>query len=106
VQNGDRQMCGSAKAKQTYPLAGFHSSYAKAAETNDASAKQWRGVQIVHCLRKRKNEVGMGHGVFSVTTIDCVAGKSWRIAEIFQSVIAIPAAAVDTANPGNTNSRS
>jgi hypothetical protein len=96
-------MCRSAKAKQTHSLTWFHSSNPKAPEPDDAGTKQRRSVQIVHCLRKRKDKVGTGRGIFRVTAVDCITGKSWRIAEIFQSVIAVPAGAVDTTTPGNSN---
>jgi hypothetical protein len=87
-------------------LLGLHARDAQAAETNDACAQEGSSLQRVESCGKGKDEIGASQSVFSVSAVDCVAGECRRVAEILHIVLAIPAAAIDAAHPGNTDAGS
>jgi hypothetical protein len=60
-------------------------------------------MKIVESGRKRENEVVPGKCVLSVAAVDRVSSEGRCIAEIFGAVGAIPAVAVDAADPGDSD---
>jgi hypothetical protein len=101
VQDGDGQMRGGAEAEQSHALAGLHARHPKAAIADNARAQQRSGMQIVERGGQREYEIRTGERVFRVTSVDAVSGKGRRVAKVFQTVPAIPAASIHAAHPGD-----
>lgn len=99
VQNGDRKMSGGAKTEESYTFALLDACDAQAAETDDASAEQGRGVEIVEGFGQGKNEIGAGQRVFGIAAGNGVAGEGWMVAEIFFAATAVGTLAVGAADP-------
>src|SRR6185437_9699291 len=106
MQHCYSQMRRRAEAEQSHALAWFDAGHAQAAEADNAGAEQRRGVNIVEACGQRENEIPARECVFGVAAVDGVAGKRGRIAKIFLTSAAIRAGAVDSADPGDTHSRS
>jgi len=62
-------------------------------------------VQIVERIGQREDEVSTGGGVLGVATLDCVACKSWVVAEILQAFVAIRAGTIGSAQPADSHAR-
>src|SRR5271154_4451026 len=63
-------------------------------------------MNVVQTRRQRKDEVCPRKDILGVAAIHCVARKSRLIAEIFHSVMAVPAITIYTAHPRNSNTGS
>ena len=94
-----------AEAEKSHPLAFLHAGNAQRAKTDDAGAKQRRGVQVIEAGRQRMDEIGARDGELGVAAVDRVAGEVWRVAEIFLAAAAVGAGAVDPAHPGDADAR-
>jgi hypothetical protein len=62
-------------------------------------------MQGIQGLRERENKVSPSQCILGISTINRVARKSGRIAEVLQVVLAIPASPVNATNPGDSNPR-
>src|SRR5271170_7614111 len=89
VKNSNSQRCGRPKTKQSNPVAGFDTGYAKAAESDDARAKQRGRVQVVKARGQGIGEVRSRNGILSVTPIYAVAGECRSVAEVFKTPPAV-----------------
>ena len=69
-QHRNRQVRRRAEAEQPDPLAPLHARHAQAAKSDDAGAKQRRGVQVVQRIRQREHEVGAGQRVLGIAAVD------------------------------------
>jgi hypothetical protein len=106
LQNGDGQTRGAAKAKKSNSLTGRNAGHAQAAKADNTSAKQGSDVNVIQAGGQREGEVCARQGVLGVASIDRISRKDRPIAEIFHPVAAVPAIAIDTANPGDTGTGS
>jgi hypothetical protein len=79
----------------------LHACYPETAKTDDAGTQERCGVQIIQRIGQAKNKVGAGECILGVSAVDCVAGKSSRVTEVFKAVLAIPALPISPTNPGN-----
>lgn len=98
-------MRGRTEAKQADALARLDTGDPQAAEADDASAKERSGVQIVERCGQRENKVSPGNCVLRIPSRDGVPGESGRVAEIFQTSLAVGASTVGSAEPGNADAR-
>jgi len=105
AQDRDGEMGRGAEAEESYTVARLDARYAKTAKTNNASAQQRRGVQIVELVGKRKREIGANDGVFGIAAIYGVTGEGGRIAEILEAEATISAGSVGSSHPGNSDAR-
>src|SRR5207248_1557798 len=74
-------------------------------EADDASAQQRGHVDSVEAFRHGIGEIGAARRVFGIPSIDCVAGEDGMLAEVLHGVRAVPAVAVDAADPGDAGAR-
>src|ERR1700734_3869763 len=98
-QDGNCQMCGSAKTKQTNSFTSFYSSDSQASKADDAGTQQGGGMQIVQSFGQLKDKVVSSNGVFRVAPIHGVASKGRGIAEVFLCMSAVPAGAIRPSDP-------
>jgi hypothetical protein len=89
----------AAKQRATHTFSALHSCNPQAAETDDARTQKRGRTQIIQRIRKGKHKVRPDEGIFSISAINGVAGEGSRIAEVFKTVLTIPALAVGPANP-------
>jgi hypothetical protein len=95
-----------AKAKESHALTTVDFRHPQTAEADDPGAQQRCGMQVVQSFRQRKDKIIPGHGIFRIAAIDHVAGEFQCIAEVLTAVPAIPAVAVRSCDPGNTDTSS
>jgi len=96
-------VCGGAEAEQSDALARLNSGYAETAETNNPSAQQRRGIEIVEGVGKAVDEVRAGERVLGVASVDRISGEGGSVAQIFESSFAIGAGSVHATEPGYSN---
>src|SRR5581483_1173144 len=99
LQDRDGKMCGRTEAEQPDTFALLDACHAQAAKTDDACAQQRRGVQIVKLVGKRKHKVGTGEGELAVASGNGISGESWRVAEVFESLLAVRTGTIGAAEP-------
>jgi len=99
----DCEMSGGAEAEKPDALALFDTCHAERAESDDASAEQRSGMEIVQLRRNRKTKVGTGERVFGIASVHGIAGKRREVAQVFHIAATVGAGAVDAAEPGNTD---
>jgi hypothetical protein len=58
-------------------------------------------MKIIQSLGKRKHKVFAGKCIFGVAAVDCVSSESWRVTEIFETMLTIPTLPVSAADPGD-----
>src|SRR5579863_2796084 len=92
---------GAAVSEEADALTALNASHTQAAEPDDAGTEQRRHVDGVEAFGNRVGEIGADGGVLGVAAIDGVAGEDGMIAEVLHLVGAIPAVAVDAADPGD-----
>ena len=105
MQHGNREMCRRSEAEEADAFSGLDSCYAEATKSDDARAKQRRGVQVVNGIRKWINEVGEGDGVLCIAAGDCVASELDRIAKVLFSAAAVRTRAVSASKPRDSYAR-
>jgi hypothetical protein len=98
-------MYGRTETEQSHPLAGFNTGYAKTTKTDDASAQKRSSMQIIQSCGKREYEVSTRDCIFSISSVNGVAGEGRGVAKVFKTVPAIPALPIDATDPGNSNAR-
>jgi hypothetical protein len=64
------------EAEQSHALAALHAGYAQAPESDDTSAEQGRGFEIVESGRQGNREAGARYGELGVTAIHGVSGEN------------------------------
>src|SRR5690349_17744246 len=89
LQHRDGQMRRRAKTKQSHALSLLHAGNTKATKANDAGAQQWRCMQIVNRIWKRKDKIAARKRVLRIAARDCVARKCGRVAQILKTALAI-----------------
>jgi hypothetical protein len=73
----------------------------QAAVADDAGAEEWSDLGGGHVGRERKGEVCADRCVLGITAVDGVSGKDRAVAEVLHRMAAIPAIAIDAADPGD-----
>ena len=84
----------------------FHARDTQASKADSAGAQQGGDMYVIQTGRQRKGEVAAREGIFGIAAIHRIPREGGPIAQIFHSVTAVPAIAIYTAHPGNTDSRS
>jgi len=103
AEDFDGLACGRAKAKEADALARLSASDAEAAEADDAGAEKRSNFSVVESFGERVGEVGAGEDVFSVASIDGVAGEGGVVAEVLFVAETEGTGAVSSADPGDTD---
>jgi hypothetical protein len=78
-------------------------SHAQTAKANNSGAQKGSSLQIVKPVLQRKRKIGTRYCILRVAAIHTVTSEGWSIAKVFQPMLAIPAASIYAANPGDTN---
>jgi len=94
-------MRGGAEPEEADALAFFDAGDAEAAKADDSGAQERSGVEIIEGGGDWKDKIGASQRVFGVASVDCVAGKGWRVAKVLFATPAVRASAIGAAEPGN-----
>jgi len=82
-RNLDRDVRRRAESIKSERLAAFDFRNAQTTKSDDARTQQRRSLQILKSVRQFVDEVFARDDVFRVAAVDCVAGKSRCVAQIF-----------------------
>jgi hypothetical protein len=103
-ENVNGQAGGTSETEQPDSFARFYARHAQAPVAYNSGAQERCDISGLQPWGQWINEIGSNKDVLSITSVHRVAGEDGPVAKILESMLAIPASAVRSTHPGNTDS--
>src|SRR6266540_7479569 len=75
----DVRCCAESIDSQSPRIASFH----ERAVSDESGTQKWRSLSVGVAVGNAKAKTRIGHGVFRVTAVECVAGEARFVAQVF-----------------------
>jgi len=103
LQDADGQRRRTTEAEKSYAFPGHHSSDTQAPETDNTGAQQWGHLSVIQLARQWIGKLLANESELRIAAVHRVPGEDGMVAKIFHVALAVPAVAINTANPGDTH---